>query len=233
MSPEQARGKTVDKRTDIWAFGCVLYEMLTGTRVFAADDASGILARVLMTEPDWDLLPARTPASIRRLLQRCLEKDPKRRLRDIADVGFQVDDALNAAPPGATTAHIRKRHERVWWMAALLVVVVGMMTLYFRRAPTPQGSPAITRLTVALPAGDRLGNLATRAIALSPGVCRGTFVDTSASWFGWTAKVALRRSPFPRVTIRLSLFRRMVVRRRSRLKTAGPAFGFTTSTARR
>ena len=122
-----------------------------------------------MTEPDWDALPASTPAGIRRLLQRCLEKDPKRRLRDIADVGFQVEDALNAAPSGATTAHIRKRQERVWWMAAMLVVVVGMTTLYFRRAPAPQGSPAVARLTVALPAGDRLGSLNNAAIALSPG----------------------------------------------------------------
>ena len=169
MSPEQAKGKPVDKRADIWAFGCVLYEMLTGTRVFAADDASGTLARVLMMEPDWDVLPASTPAGIRRLLQRCLEKDPKRRLRDIADVGFQVEDALNAAPSGATTAHIRKRQERVWWMAAMLVVIVAMTTLYVRRAPTPQDSPAVARLTVALPAGDRLGNLNTPAIALSPG----------------------------------------------------------------
>jgi eukaryotic-like serine/threonine-protein kinase len=167
MSPEQARGRALDKRTDIWAFGCVLYEMLTGTRAFAADDVSGTLAHVLMTEPDWDALPASTPPSIRRLLQRCLEKDPKRRLRDIGDVGFQIDDAQKAAPSGAAAARVPKSLERLWWMAAMLVVVGLTTTLYFRRAPTPQGSPAVARLTVALPAGDRLGNLNIPAIALS------------------------------------------------------------------
>ncbi len=123
MSPEQARGQVLDKRTDIWAFGCVLYEMLTGTRAFAANDVSGTLARVLMTEPDWDALPASTPTSIRRLLQRCLEKDPKRRLRDIGDVGFQIEDAQNAAPSGAAIARLSKSQERAWWIAAMLIVV--------------------------------------------------------------------------------------------------------------
>jgi serine/threonine protein kinase len=168
MSPEQARSLPVDKRTDIWAFGCVLYEMLTGTRAFAADDVSGTLARVLMTEPEWDALPASTPTSIRRLLQRCLEKDPKRRLRDIGDVAFQIEDAQNAAPSGAAIARVPKSQERAWWIAAMLIVVVGMATLYFSRAPAPQGSPAVARLTVALPAGDRIGSLSVPAIALSP-----------------------------------------------------------------
>jgi serine/threonine-protein kinase len=168
MSPEQARGWALDKRTDIWAFGCVLYEMLTGTRAFAADDVSGTLARVLMTEPDWDPLPASTPASIRRLLRRCLEKDPKRRLRDIGDVGFQIDDAQDSTPSSAAAARVPKSQERLWWTAAMVIVVVGMTTLYLRRAPAPQASPAVARVTVALPAGDRLGSLNVPAIALSP-----------------------------------------------------------------
>ena len=83
MSPEQARGKHVDKRTDVWAFGCVLYEMLTGRNAFRGDDVSATLAQILEREPDWSALPARTPASVRRLLTRCLQKDPKRRLRDV------------------------------------------------------------------------------------------------------------------------------------------------------
>src|SRR5262245_50318421 len=82
MSPEQARGKTVDKRADIWAFGCVLYEMLTGRRVFDADEVSDTLAMVLMRDVDWTLLPATTPPAIRTLLRRSLEKDRKRRLPD-------------------------------------------------------------------------------------------------------------------------------------------------------
>ena len=93
MSPEQARGQAVDKRTDIWAFGCVLFEMLTGGRAFPGDTTSDRIAAVLERQPKWDALPASTPASIRRLLRRCLEKDPIRRLHDIADARIEIDDA--------------------------------------------------------------------------------------------------------------------------------------------
>jgi Tol biopolymer transport system component len=124
---------------------------------------------VLMTEPDWDALPASTPASTRHLLRLCLEKDSKRRLRDIGDVGLQIEQLQKPAPSGAATARVRKSRERMWWMAAMLIAVVAMTTLYFRRAPAPEGSPPVARLTVALPAGDRLGSLNNSAVALSPG----------------------------------------------------------------
>ena len=101
MSPEQARGQPVDKRTDIWAFGCVLYEMLTGRVAFAGDTVSDSIAKILEREPDWSALPAATPASIRRLLLRCLAKDPKQRLRDIGDVRIEID-AIDEVLPGAT-----------------------------------------------------------------------------------------------------------------------------------
>jgi eukaryotic-like serine/threonine-protein kinase len=169
MSPEQARAQTVDKRADIWAFGCLLYELLTGTRAFAGDTMTDVLAAVVNSEPDWSALPADTPASIRRLLERCLQKDPKRRLRDIGDADLQIEQVRDAAPSRKATARVRKSRERVRWMAAMLIVVVGMTTLYFRRAPAPQGSPAVSRLSVALPAGDRLGGLNNSAVALSPG----------------------------------------------------------------
>jgi eukaryotic-like serine/threonine-protein kinase len=176
MSPEQARAQAVDKRADIWAFGCLLYELLTGRRAFAGDTMTDVLAAVVNSEPDWSALPVDTPASIRRLLERCLQKDPKRRLRDIGDVGFEIEDAQNAAPSGAAIARVPKSQERAWWMAAMLIVVVGMTTLYVRRAPTAQGSPAVARLTVALPAGDRLGSLDRSAVALSPGGTRLVYV---------------------------------------------------------
>src|SRR5215472_9173846 len=83
MSPEQPKAKPVDRRADIWAFGCVLYEMLTGKKAFATDTVSETLAAVLTREPDWSLLPAATPIRVRVLLQRCLQKDTKQRLRDI------------------------------------------------------------------------------------------------------------------------------------------------------
>ena len=94
MSPEQARGLRVDKRTDIWAFGCVLYEMLTGRRAFAGATASDSLAKVLEREPEWSALPASAPESILRLVKRCLQKDPADRLRDIADARLEIDEAL-------------------------------------------------------------------------------------------------------------------------------------------
>ncbi len=98
MSPEQARGKAVDKRADIWAFGCVLFEMLTGQPAFAGEGVSETMARVIEREPDWDALPASTPAPIRRLLRRCLQKDRKRRLDSAAAARFDVEEAM--APIG-------------------------------------------------------------------------------------------------------------------------------------
>jgi serine/threonine protein kinase len=86
MAPEQARGKPVDKRADIWAFGAVLFEMLAGGKPFAGGDVSEVLATVIKTDPDWDALPAETPSRVRTLLRRCLEKDPKQRVHDVADV---------------------------------------------------------------------------------------------------------------------------------------------------
>ena len=91
MSPEQARGHNVDKRADIWAFGCVLFEMLTGRVAFAGETASDTIANILEHEPEWSALPAATPVAIRRLLFRCLAKDSKQRLRDVGDVRIEID----------------------------------------------------------------------------------------------------------------------------------------------
>ena len=110
MSPEQAAGKAVDKRSDLWAFGVVLTEMLTGRQVFAGETVSHVLASVLKDEPDWTTLPPNTPAPIRRLLRRCLVKDRKRRFADAADATLEIDDALNTAraesPVRAATASL-------------------------------------------------------------------------------------------------------------------------------
>ena len=101
MSPEQARGKPLDRRTDVWSFGCVLFEALSGQRAFPGETISDVIARVIQTEPDASLLPPQLPAGIRRLLSRCLQKDPGRRLRDIGDARFEIQEAM-AAPPGST-----------------------------------------------------------------------------------------------------------------------------------
>src|SRR5262245_60508497 len=100
MSPEQARGRAVDKRADIWAFGIVLYELLTGTRLFGGETVSDTMAEVLKTDPDWTKLPAETPPSVRRVLERCLQRDPRKRLRDIGDA--MVDLQASSAPAAAS-----------------------------------------------------------------------------------------------------------------------------------
>jgi Tol biopolymer transport system component len=122
MSPEQARGYTVDKRTDIWAFGCVLYEMLTGRAAFAGDTISDTIAAILERELDFSKLPATTPPGVRRLLQRCLAKDPKRRLRDIGDAHADLDD-VSSTP---TTESRRRTAGPTLWSAFVLAVGLGI-----------------------------------------------------------------------------------------------------------
>src|SRR5882762_5023441 len=99
MSPEQAKGRTVDKRSDVWAFGAVLYEMVTGRRAFEGDDVSDTLARILLKEPDWTALPAAVPPAVVTVLRRCLQKDRKQRVRDIGDVSLALEGAFETAVP--------------------------------------------------------------------------------------------------------------------------------------
>jgi eukaryotic-like serine/threonine-protein kinase len=104
MSPEQAKAKSVDRRADIWAFGCVLYEMLTGRVAFPGDPVTDTLAGVICAEPDWSQLPAATPMRVGVLLQRCLQKDPKQRLRDIGDACISLNEVLAGVPEAAAAA---------------------------------------------------------------------------------------------------------------------------------
>jgi serine/threonine protein kinase/Tol biopolymer transport system component len=149
MSPEQARGQAVDKRTDIWAFGCVLFEMLTGRSAFAGATVPDTMAAILEREPDWRMLPTATPGTIQRLLQRCLVKDPKRRLHDIADARIELEDTLTA--PAPTVLRPRGR-SRTPWIIAALAVAVGVFALtamvYMRRAAPEL---VVTRLDVVTP----------------------------------------------------------------------------------
>ena len=139
MSPEQAKGKPVDKRTDIWAFGCVLYEMLTGRRAFDGDDVSDVLAKILQREPDYTLIDrGGAPSSVRRVIRRCLEKDRKRRFADIADARFELDEPIaeNTEP---AVAH------RPRWMTAAVVVSALL-------AAAAAGFVVATRSSISLPA---------------------------------------------------------------------------------
>ena len=144
MSPEQARGFPVDRRSDIWAFGCVLYETLTGRVAFAGETVSDSIAKILERDPDWSALPAPTPPSIRRLLLRCLAKDPKKRLRDMGDVRIEIDDAdeMPAAPvaPPTPAVGVRRLVALLPWMA-LLLISVTFAAREARRSATTGGTP--------------------------------------------------------------------------------------------
>lgn len=150
MSPEQVRGTAVDKRADIWAFGVVLFEMLTGQRVFAGQTTSDTLASVLKDEPEWNALPPQTPATLRRLLRRCLERDPSNRLHDIGDARLEIGDALSAREdmeyhPSPKPAYGSRR---VWigLSMASVVVSLGLAALLSRQSP-----PAIAAQVSILP----------------------------------------------------------------------------------
>ena len=121
MAPEQAKGRPVDRRADVWAFGVVLYEMLTGGRAFDGDDMSEILATVLKSEPNWQALPADTPPSIRRLLRRCLEKDPRKRLSSIADARLELEEIEPSAPSVAVPVPQRRSGQRAALIAGVVV----------------------------------------------------------------------------------------------------------------
>jgi eukaryotic-like serine/threonine-protein kinase len=154
MSPEQARGKNVDKRTDIWAFGCVLYELLCGHPAFKGEDITEILAAVVKTEPDWSCLPESSPPAIRALLRRCLRKDKALRLRDAGDLRIEISDALSAPPTAVAATPVsvtRGWHEWVAWAVAAIAVVAALAALsflHFREAPT---QPQSIRLQMAPP----------------------------------------------------------------------------------
>jgi serine/threonine protein kinase/Tol biopolymer transport system component len=171
MSPEQARGKRIDKRTDIWAFGCVLFEMLTGKRAFDGETSSDVIAAIIERAPDLSRLPEATPASVRRVIGRCLEKDPKRRARDIADVRLDVEDALHVA-----AAPARRAQSLAWGISAVLAVVVVGLTIA-RPAPTAAEDPPLVRSSLLLPKSYRLpGDSTDYPLAISRDGTRVAFV---------------------------------------------------------
>ena len=152
----------MDRRCDIWSFGAVLFEMLTGKQAFAGEDVSHTLAGVVMKEPDWNALPTTTPASIQRLVRRCLNKDPKQRWRDIGDARIAIEETLaggTGVPPEAVhgqDAHATWRRALPWVLAAILALALVVLTIANAlRALRPATRP-VTRFVVTLPPGDRL-----------------------------------------------------------------------------
>ena len=165
MSPEQTRGKVVDKRADIWAFGCVLYEMLTGQRAFRGDDMSDVIASVLRDTPDLQALPETTPTTVRRLLDRCLERDPRLRLRDIGEARVVLSDSStqdsmrNPTTDGAT--HVRRgRLALMPWFVAAAILIMAMGALVVWRGLPGARSAATGPIdsVVVLPFSNASGN---------------------------------------------------------------------------
>ncbi len=169
MSPEQARGRPLDKRSDIFSFGCVLYECLTGRQAFRGETVSDTLASILKSEPDWEALPAGAPGRVRALLRRCLQKEPKRRLHDLADARLEIEDALGEPPEGppAPAAPPAGRSAVLWGIAGALAGAALVAAVWLLKRPAPQ--PASPPLRAALPAAasDTLWT-STSSIAISP-----------------------------------------------------------------
>ena len=173
MSPEQARGSAVDKRADIWSFGVVFMEILTGQQVFQGESAPETLAKVIQDEPDFGMLPDGTPAGVRKLLRRCLEKDPRRRLQAIGEARISIEDALSApAPDGPTVRHAINS----WIVASVVIVFTVLLTIiYLRQGPLPS---RVIHFTVAPPDGT---HFAESSPAVSPDGSRLAFTASAAS----------------------------------------------------
>jgi len=187
MSPEQARGLAIDKRTDIWAFGCVVYEMLTGRGAFAADTASDSLAKIIEREPDWSALPPSVPAPIRRLIARCLQKDPTDRLRDIADARFEITEVLAApahsgavaAPPSSVTQRTRALIGLAGAFIVAIMIWAVWRTLTSSSGPAPPGP--LVELGITFPNNF----IPAFGVSVSPNgrhVAAGVFLNSGQIW---------------------------------------------------
>ncbi len=173
MSPEQARGKPLDRRTDIWSFGCVLYKMLTGRVTFAGETLSDTIANVLDRQPQWEAVPAGTPPAVMRLLRRCLDTDPRERLRDVADARLEIAEATGA-PDTDKTEVVAVPSLQVWQrpmplvFAGLALFVVGGLAVWAVLGRGTQPSATPQRFILPLAESDPLLRTLGAELALSP-----------------------------------------------------------------
>lgn len=177
MSPEQAKGRIVDRRADIWAFGAVLFEMLSGTRPFKGDDISDVLATVLKSDPDWKALPADTPSSIQRLLRRCLEKDPRKRLGAISDARFDLDEAT--AP--SSTVDAQSSSGRRSFLSYVVPAIAGGLVaaaVAFALWPRAAERAPLSRTSIVAPPGTEIYPDSTQVV-ISPDGRHVVFVSGS------------------------------------------------------
>jgi eukaryotic-like serine/threonine-protein kinase len=169
MSPEQAKGRVVDKRADIWAFGVVLFEMLTGRSLFGGDSVAETIGLVATRDPDWVALPASTPPGVRRLLARCLARDPKHRLRDIGEARIALATPDDPPVAQAMASPVIARRERTMWIGLVLAVATVATTSAWLLKPTPVITNVVSRFSFSLPADQTLtGGTGRRLLAISP-----------------------------------------------------------------
>jgi Tol biopolymer transport system component len=184
MSPEQARGKPADRRADIWSFGVVLYEMLSGRQIFGGETASDSMAAVITREPDWTALPANVPRRVRELLRRCLTKDPKQRLRDIGEARIAIEQANVSPEAGAAAAlssslPVAAQPSWLRWLPwAVAAFAVGFAGLTLWRTPSA-AEISSTRFSIPLPSGAALGAPNCLNLAISPDGSQVAFVLTT------------------------------------------------------
>ena len=173
MSPQQARGQVVDRRADIWAFGCVLYQMLTGVSAFRGATSSDLLVQVLTCEPKWDALPAGLPPALRRLLERCLEKDPRRRLRDFGDALFEIEEASAQLLGNAVTEASTARSSTTWtqlllWTGVSVLIAILAFAAGRLGSLAPATGPPALHARIELTPGINLWIGMRPSVAVSP-----------------------------------------------------------------
>lgn len=190
MSPEQARGKVVDWRTDVWTFGCVLYEMLAGQQLFSGDTLTDVLAAIVTKAPDWTLLPRATPASVRTVLRRCLTGDLKRRAQHVGDVRIEIDEALQGRYNGTDPVFVPATASPgggMRWAAGLGIagVVLGALTasavFWSRSVPPPEMTRSPVHVGHTLPAGLEMPLTFSPTLAMSPDGGRIVFQGDTAA----------------------------------------------------
>ncbi len=196
MSPEQAKGRTVDRRTDVWSFGCLLYECLTGKPAFEGETPADVFGKILERDPDWSALPPRTPARVRDLLERCLEKDPARRLRDAGDARIELERALAAREWTSSAAFRAPEGPRFragrllpWGVAAAAVLVAALVGLQLWRvagqggAGATAGSQVPMRVDLTDPAAPPRSIPGVPTVSISPD-------GSSIAYVGWGSGAA-------------------------------------------